>query len=356
MKAKSLIFSFACCLFAAPVFAQDGGGQPAPPQVTINTGGSSAASGSSLDGMGVRKYLLGPGDSLDLRVFNEPQFNGIFVVDDEGKITVPFVDDPIVAQCRTDREIRKEISQALSKYLKKPQVSLRVSEMRSRPPAVVFGAVRSPTRVDMRRRAQLLEVLAAAGSVTEQASGDVQIFHTTELMCPEPEDLVQMEQERKAEGDALALPYTSYKIADLRAGKKEANPFVRPGDIVIVQEAYPIYVTGAVIAPNSLYLRENLSLSRAIAQVGGARKGAVTNKVRIVRTKPGGELEPEIIVASLDDIKKRKQPDIALKPYDIIDVSDGSPWSLKNIPTTLLGLAMGGAQNVVTNGSYRIIQ
>lgn len=356
MKAKSLIFSFAVCLLAAPVFAQQSGGQATSPQVATSTGGSPSSPGASFDSMGVKKYLLGPGDTLDLRVFNEPQFNGTLVVDDEGKIVVPFVEEPIDAQCRTDREIRKVIVEALSKYLKKPQVSLHVSEMRSRPAAVVFGAVRSPTRVDMRRRTKLLEVLAAAGSVTEQASGDIQIFHTTELMCPEPEDLVEMANAQKPTGDALALPYSLYKISELRLGKKEANPVVRPGDIVIVQESYPIYVTGAVIAPNSLYLRENLSLSRAIAQVGGARKGAVTEKVRIIRTKPGGELEPEVIVANLDAIKKRKQPDIALKPYDIIDVSDGSPWSLKNLPTTLLGFATGTAQTVTQAGSYKIIQ
>jgi polysaccharide export outer membrane protein len=320
------------------------------------TGGNSSSTGSAFDGMGVRKYLLGPGDRLDLRVFNEAQFNGTLVVDDEGKIVVPFVEEPINAQCRTDREIRKEIVAALSKYLKRPQVSLHIAEMRSRPAAVVFGAVRNPTPVDMRRRARLLEVLSVAGSVTEQASGDIQIFHTTELMCPEPEDLVEMANQKRPEGDALALPYSLYKISELRAGKKEANPVVRPGDIVIVQEAYPIYVTGAVVAPNSLYLRENLSLSRAIAQVGGVRKDGKTDKVRIIRTKPGGELEPEIIVANLDDIRKKKQPDIALKPYDIIDVPDSNPWSLKNIPTTLLNLATGSVSTVATSGAVRVIQ
>lgn len=359
MKVKSLLFTFAVCLLAAaPAFAQQqGGGQPAPPSVTITTGGNSGSTGSSFDGLGVRKYLLGPGDRLDLRVFNEAQFNGTLVVDDEGKIVVPFIEEPINAQCRTDREIRKEIVEKLSKYLKRPQVSLHIAEMRSRPAAVVFGAVRNPTPVDMRRRARLLEVLSVAGSVTEQASGDIQIFHTTELMCPEPEDLVEMASQKKpTDGDALALPYSIYKISELRLGKKEANPVVRPGDIVIVQEAYPIYVTGAVVAPNSLYLRENLSLSRAIAQVGGARKGAETNKVRIIRTKPGGELEPEVILVNLDDIKKKKQPDIALKPYDIIDVSDGSPWSLKNLPSTLLGMATGTAQTITQAGSVRILQ
>ena len=47
---------------------------------------------------------------------------------------------------------------------------------------------------------------------------------------------------------------------------------------------------------------------------------------------------------------------VALQPYDVIDVSDGSPWELKNLPGTLLGLATSSAQNVVSYGSVRIIQ
>ncbi len=354
MKVKSLFFALALGIGSVPAaLAQQSDTAAPPPQIT-SAAANVTSPGSALDGMGIKKYLLGPGDILDLRVFNEPQFNGQLVVDDEGRIEVPFVDTPIVAQCRTDREIRKEITDALLKYIKRPQVSLRVTEMRSRPPATVYGAVRSPTRVLMQKRTKLIEVLAAAGSVTEQASGDIQIFHTAELMCPEPEDEAQLAAEKRAPEDSLALPFTTYKILDVKMGK--TNPLVRPGDIILVQEAYPIYVTGAVIAPNSLYLRENLSLSRAIAQVGGARKGAKTDKVRIVRTKPGGELEPEIIVADLDAIRKQKQPDIALKPYDIIDVSESSMWSLKNLPGTLLGFAQAGAQNVISAGSYRVIQ
>ncbi len=353
MKVKSLLFALALGVSSSPAaLAQQSAPPPHVTNAAANVGAPAPA--SAMDSMGIKKYQLGPGDVLDLRVFNEPQFNGQLVVDDEGRIEVPFVDTPILAQCRTDREIRKEITDALAKYIKRPQVSLRVTEMRSRPPATVYGAVRSPTRVLMQRRTKLIEVLASAGSVTEQASGDIQIFHTTELMCPEPEDEAQLAQEKRSSDDALAVPYTSYKISDVKMGK--INPLVRPGDIILVQEAYPIYVTGAVISPNSLYLRENLSLSLAIAQVGGARKGAKTDKVRIIRPKPGTELGAEVIIADLDAIRKQKQPDIALKPYDIIDVSDGSPWSLKNLPMTLLGFAQAGAGTIATTVPVRITQ
>lgn len=341
-----------CCALAATAAAQDSTSGGTSPQVGVmNTGGSGV---SAPEAAGVKKYLLGPGDVLDLRVYNEPQFNGQLVVDDEGRVAVPFVEEPLMAQCRNDREVKADIIKALEKFLKRPQVSLRVTEMKSRPVAVVYGAVRNPTPFDMRRRVRLIELLARAGSVTEQASGDVQIFHTEGPMCPEPEDLLMLSSMKKTD-DALALPYTVYKIEDVKNGLKEANPVIWPGDIVLVQEARPIYVTGAVVQPSPLYLRENLTLSLAVAQVGGARKGAKTDTVRIIRKKPGA-LNPDILIYNLDDIKKQKKPDVALMPYDVIDISDGSPWSLKNIPNTLLGLATQSAGAVVGYAPMRIIQ
>jgi polysaccharide export outer membrane protein len=341
-----------CCALAATAAAQDSTSGGSSPQAgVVNTGSSGV---SSPEGAGVKKYLLGPGDVLDLRVYNEPQFNGMLVVDDEGKVAVPFVDQPITAQCRNDREVKADIVKALERFLKKPQVSLRVTDMKSRPAAVVYGAVRKPEAFDMRRRVRLIELLSRSGSVTEQASGDVQIFHTEDLMCPEPEDLAMLSSIKKTD-DAVALPYSIYKIEDVKNGLKEANPVIWPGDIVLVQEARPIYVTGAVVQPTGLYLRPNLTLSLAIAQVGGARKGARTDQVRILRKKEG-EFNPDILIYNLDDIKKKKKPDVALMPYDVIDVSDGSPWSLKNLPLTLLGMASNSAQNIVSYGSLRVIQ
>ena len=96
--------------------------------------------------------------------------------------------------------------------------------------------------------------------------------------------------------------------------------------------------------------------SRLPARVHCPSAASAKNAQELARTKPGGELEPEVLVVSLDDINKKKQPDIALKPYDIIDVPDSNPWSMKNLPSTLLGLATGGAATIATNAPIRIIQ
>ena len=339
MKVKSVLLVLAFCCLAPLVAAQDSGG--AAPQVPVVAASSGAP---ALDAMGVKKYLLGPGDILDLRVYNEPQFNGPLVVDDEGNVSIPFIETPIRAQCRNDREIKADVIKALSKYLNKPQVSLRVTDARSRPPAVVFGAVRSPSRVQMQRRVKLLDLLAASGGVTDAAGSDIQIFHTEPLMCPEPEDLAAMPVETFQPADATQVGYDLFSLRDLKDGKKEANPVIRPGDIVIVQEAQPVYITGAVRAPQGIYLKNGMQLKQAIAMVGGLNKEAKASSVVIWRRRKG-QAEPEKMVVNYNDIKKEKAKDIELQPYDIVDVPDNSG----SIGVTLRNMLLGGAGGSLTS-------
>ena len=107
----------------------------------------------SVDNQGIRNYLLGPGDLIDVRVFGQPDLNAIAEVDSEGNISsLPFLESPVRARCRTEKEVQKDIATAYGKYLKSPQVSVRITERKSRPPATVFGAVRQATRVQMQRK------------------------------------------------------------------------------------------------------------------------------------------------------------------------------------------------------------
>lgn len=355
MRVKSsIILAAAFCLLAAQPFAAQDQGTSAPPQqASIASGAASEALGTVTDGVGIKRYQLGPGDVLELRVYNDPTLTGKYRVDDDGFIDVPLI-GTIPAKCRTDLEMKQDIITGLRKYLKSPSVSLSIVERNSRPNAVVYGAVRSPTRAQMNRRVRLIELMAVAGGATEQAGGDIQIYHTEALMCPGPEDLVEMQQETKGD-DALAMPFNIYRMEDVRLGKLESNPFIRPGDIVIVHEAPPIYVTGpGVRQPSNLYLKNNMSLTRALAQVGGVVKGAKSDKVRIYRQKPG-QLEPEVVIVNYDAIRNQKAQDVALQAYDIIEVRDQSAWTLKNLPTTLLNLATSGASQVVSGGAVRII-
>jgi protein involved in polysaccharide export with SLBB domain len=332
MKAKISLFLFVAFCLAAPVSlqAQEGGA----------TQGASVMPASSLDTQGIKKYLLGPGDTLDIRVFGQPDLNWVGEVDAEGKLSaLPFIETPIHVQCRTDKEVQKDIVAAYSKFLKNPQISVRVTGRNSRPPATVLGAVLAPTRVQMQRRVRLNELIAASGGTTERANGDIQVLHTEPVMCPEPGEVV----EPLFTKDGLnASVIQIYKISDLLAGKPEANPVIRPGDIINVMDAKPVYITGYVAAPQPLLLREGMTLGMAVALVGGPRADAKTNDVRIIRKKPGA-VELEITRYDLGAIKKKKAEDVLLQPYDVIEVPKTSDYSAKN----WLKLLVGAATNTI---------
>jgi len=299
-----------------------------------------------------REYLLGPNDVVELRVFGEPQFDGAFAVDSDGKLVVPFIEEPLMAQCRSIKEIRKDVETVLAKFLKNPRIYMVVKDEKSRTPAIVYGAVRSPAPYEMRRPARLLELISKSGGVTEQQSGTIQISHTQPLLCPEPEEMQVATQAPLGE-DSLGLPFNVYRVEDLKLGKSEANPYIRPGDVIYVAEALPIYITGNVVQPSNLYLKEGMTLMRAINIVGGARN-AKESQVRIYRQKPGG-LNPETLTVDYKSIKQGKKPDVALQPYDIIEVPEEGKFSPGGIAKLVTGLVTGSVGSFATQAPLRIL-
>lgn len=337
---KTLVLAVALvCTFA--VIAQE---QEQQQQSSTQTTSQS----SSLDVQGIKAYLLGPGDVLDVRVFGQPDLSSQVQIDSDGNISsLPFLETPIKAKCRTDKQVQKEIATAYSKFINNPQVSVRISERNSRQPATVFGAVRQPTRVEMKRKVRLNELMAVSGGFTERASGTIQILHTEPLMCPDPG-----EEAEAAPIDGTNIPLRIIKISELRAGKTEANPVIRPGDYVLVTEAEPVYITGAVNVPGGIYLRDQLMLSRALAMVGGARKEAKLNDVRIYRQIPGSANQ-EVISVDVAAIKKSQKPDFLLQAYDVIEVSESGMFSSQRIGQTLIGALTGGLNTAITStGTY----
>ena len=301
-----------------------------------------------MDIQGIKTYLLGPGDVVDVRVFGQPDLSSSAQVDSDGNLSaLPFLEIPIRAKCRTDKEVQKDIQIAYAKFINNPQVSVRISERNSRQPATVFGAVRQATRVEMKRKVRLNELMAVSGGFTERAAGTIQILHTEPLMCPEAG-----EEAESAPIDGTRIPLQIVRIADLRSGKIEANPVIRPGDYVLVTEAEPVYITGAVMSPGGLYLRDQLTLSRALAMVGGARKEAKLNDVAIYRQVPGS-IKQETIHVDVAAIKKNQKEDFILQPYDIIEVTESGMFSKDRIGQTLLGALSSGFSGAISStGTY----
>jgi protein involved in polysaccharide export with SLBB domain len=346
MKIKILLLLFALLCFGAPrmVKAQEQQGQPA-----VQSPGTVAP--GVVNDLGIKNYLLGPGDTLDVRIFQQADLSGTVNVDDEGNVRLPFI-APIRAQCRTEQEVTKDIVAAYNRFLQTPQVSVRVTGRNSRPPAIVHGAITQPQRVQMYRPVRLNELIAVSGGFTEKANGDIQILHTEKVLCPQPGEVD--EPEVTVTDDGLKIPYKVIKITDLAAGKEEANPVIRPGDVVTVLEAKPVYVTGAVVNPQGLYIRDKLMLSRALAMVGGPNKNAKTGSILIHRQNPTTSKE-DVVKVDYAAIKKGQQEDITLQPYDIIEVPENSPFSGPRFLQTLLGGVMNIGPTILTRIPTRVI-
>ena len=284
-------------------------------------------------------YLVGPGDEITGKVLGEPQFDFVVTVDENGKIEVPFVDKPLIAKCLSERDLRTEITKLLSRYLKSPQISVRVTQRNSRPPATVYGEVRTPQQVVLTRRTTLLELLSFSGGATEEAGGMIQVFRTQPPICSDG----AVDGDWKDSSTGLDVPSRLYSLSSVKLGMDTANPQIYPGDVIVVQKAKPVYITGEVATPQGIYLKEGgMSLSEAIAKIGGVRREAKTKDIKIYRLKANSK-DREIITANYDQIKKGAQKDIMLEPYDIVEVDKAK----KSIAQTVLELVMGTARTAV---------
>ena len=302
-----------------------------------------------------RAYLVGPGDQITIKVLGENDFNTVATIDEKGNIELPFADAPLPAMCKSESELRDDVTKVLGKYLRSPQVGLSVTDRKSRPPVTVSGEVSKQQQVDLTRKTRLWELITFSGGITENAGGMIQVFRTQPPICAEPDEVKVW----KAEADAnkeIGAPSRMYSISTVQQGRDESNPVIYPGDIIIVQKAKPIYIVGEVRGgQGGLLLKEGgLPLSRAIAMVGGVSPTAKTKDIKIYRTRPDS-IEKEVISANLDLIKKNEQKDVMLQPYDIIEVNKAPESITKMILKTVTGAGTSGLATVVTGGLSRAV-
>jgi len=281
-----------------------------------------------------RGYLIGPGDTIEGKVLGENDFNFTATIDEDGNFEVPFFDKPVPAVCRTEKELRIEVTKLVSKYVRNPQVSVQVRERKSRPPATIYGEVRQQQQVILTRKARLLELLSSAGGVTEKAGGMIQIFRTQPLLCADPNEVNDWKTEA---GNGLDVPSRIYSLSRVRQGKDESNPLIYPGDIIVVQKAAPVYIVGEILRPGEMTIPEGgLPLMQAIAMASGISREAKTKNIKIYRRKEGST-QPEIIMVNYDQIKKGTQKDVILQPFDIVEVDK----SKKKLTDYLIDFAIG---------------
>lgn len=202
-------------------------------------------------------YTIGAGDVLNIVVWDHPQLaltpatsgnvgNG-YNVNTKGNIQFPYVGLMRVAGL-TEQQVRYALTKRLSRYIKKPQITVRIQAYRSGR-VYVDGEVKSPGMLNINDVPMTLpEAIARAGGFTETA------------------DRASIALTRKDNSTTINLPHL------ITNGINPSKILLRNGDLVRVMHTgdAKVYVLGEVTKPKSLALRDGrMTLNQALGEAGG---------------------------------------------------------------------------------------
>jgi polysaccharide export outer membrane protein len=264
-------------------------------------------------------YALGVNDRVLVQALHVDEIGDEpITVDASGYIALPFT-GPVKAADLTTDELKHAITQRLERYVKKPDVTVTVTEYRSQPVSVI-GEVKTPGIYQLLGKKTLIEMLSAAGGLGPDAGYRVRIT-----------------RQRECGGISVADPDHDAKdvsVADLNlSGVLEAKDgntslVICPNDVITVPKAKLVYVIGEVQKAGGFVLdeQETMSVLKALSMAEGLRRTAGPKNAKILRPKAGTAERLEIAV-NLSEVLQGKKPDIGMRADDILFVPNSAPKS-----------------------------
>lgn len=228
---------------------------------------------------GESRETLGPGDTVRVTVFQNPELGGELRLTERGSIVMPLIGEITIAgQSPVEAGATIAAQLARGRYLVDPHVSVALIEVRSRQVSVL-GQVARPGQYPIEQPGlRLTDLLALAGGITEGGSDRVVAIITRDG------------GPRRLEIDVAQM---------YRTGDMTANFDVQAGDSVFVPEAPVYYVYGEVQRAGAYRLEPETSVMRAIATGGGLTPRGTHRGITIHRRMPDGGVRK--LAAKLDD-------------------------------------------------------
>lgn len=166
-----------------------------------------------------RDYLIGPGDSVNVMVWRNPELSMAVPVRPDGKITTPLVED-LSASGKTPTQLAREIEKQMAKYIQSPVVTVIVQgfvgpyseQIR------VIGEAAKPQALPYRENMTLLDVMIAVGGITDFAAGN-------------RASIVRTIGDKKEQ-----FGVRLHQL--IRRGDISANVPMRPGDVLIIPQSF----------------------------------------------------------------------------------------------------------------------
>ncbi|NIS68274.1 MAG: hypothetical protein GTO12_04770 [Proteobacteria bacterium] len=259
-----------------------------------------------------RDYRIGPEDLLEITVFEVEELNQTVRVSFQGNISLPLLGTLRVKDL-TAGELEREIRDLLAqKYLQDPHVSVFVKEYRSQRISVI-GAVEKPNVYTVTGQKTILDMLAMAGGLKEEAG------YLLFLIRPPRGEEVAVKPDQDATQET---PRTF--VVDLEEllvkGDLALNLALVHGDVINVPVGGKVFVGGEVWKPGGFPLKgQPMTVSQAIVLAGGVRPTAHGPGTKMFRYSEKGT-DKEVLSIDVSAILKGKAEDIYLKENDIIIV------------------------------------
>lgn len=273
-------------------------------------------------------YLLGPGDVLEVSVWGYPDLTRQITVRPDGKISLPLVGSVTAAGLTVDR-LGTVLTRSYAEYINNPRVTVIVKEFR-KIRVSALGQIQRPGSYDLPPGARLLDLIAAAGGLTEVA-----LLREARLLRP-------------------GAPSATVDLERLLAGDQEVNLSLRGGETLVVAEDFIniVSVLGEVVRPGRYRLKGEMRVIDALLLAGGLTEKAAISQARLIRAP--SETQP----LNLERLLVRQEMDhnVALRPGDTLfvpeeinnkiyvlgDVNHPGVFPIKGEVTLLQALAMAG--------------
>jgi len=251
----------------------------------------------------VRAYRIGPGDLLELKVFQVEELSQTVRVSEDGSITLPLLGRVLVEGLTQEGVVQKLTGLLQAKYVKNPQVTIFIKEYKNQQVAVI-GAVVNAGSYELVGRKNLLQIISMAGGFSETAGNEVFILR---------------------EGPDGVTSTVAIDLKDLIVnGNQTLNVPIEPNDVinVPVDREIRVFVMGRVTRPGAIKskLSEGITLLQAIADAGGLAEGAKEGSITITRKDKAGKEEK--IKVNLKAVIKGKKKDIVLQEGDVVFVPE----------------------------------
>jgi polysaccharide export outer membrane protein len=330
-------------------------------------------------------YIIGSGDTISIDVFDVKELSRDVRVSQTGTIGLPLIPVRLQVKGLTETQAEQKIAEVLQAngLVSHPEVSVSVKDRKSKPITVV-GAVPRPMVYQADRPVTLLEVLAEAGGVANDAGDTAIVTRPTseaadasqaptisneDVIPSSPKDVIppspsQNNNALASRGSAVdplqtvtgvapvtPAPNTNFPSAEVAAkdapvptmppalsntitvnlnqlmesGDPLNNIILQAGDIVTVPHAGIVYVLGAVGKPGGFVLandRAQMTTLKMLALAGGLNRTAKSDHAVIIRRDRQGQQHEQTV--DLKKVVQRKAEDVRLEASDILYVPDSN--------------------------------